>query len=707
MERFGSAVVNAEFLRALMKKFNKQPKNIVNTKGFVAEEGKVGLARRTLQEMTSKKADKNPSSMDHIQELVSRLAIPGLKAEDLYKETGMTIEEFLSRPTGQATISAGREGVIIFTLPLDESVANTRRMMSGKAADFENNMSPPEMSLPMALHSMQHALFGISGILLSFVGNLAAKADRGDLADHMEKLMRTVNTVGQVIIDKLRNGSIIVEVTMSEIDTIHMLEAFSEGRLDHIGLFRIDFTKLTPKLDAAIAGIKGADGTEVREINEGGARKVSLAREIEAGQTPAIKPSRRPGIAERILGSSAIFRAAGRGRLATPPDERAKVEASKIDPPSNAKQPGGFYFIDLLATCSVLGVLIALLLPAVRAAREAQRRAQCINNLKQLGLALANYESTHQAYPLACGQRAIWDPMNRSGTYNDAGWGNWSPQAMLLGHLEQGQAYNAINFSVSAADFCDGGINATAKGWVISSFLCPSSPKVSGKFPDASVTPWLAGEYPGNNYWGSVGPGPVPWSSNTSMRGLLGTVSPGSNGSRSTRDVTDGTSNTIAFGEWKVGDFDRNKLSLSDAINIRTNTVATFGNWNGNTNMPDVGSAVFQQFLNACVGAAPASVGTNNNKSTMGRSWANGMMGQTLGTTLLAPNPQYPNCNMQSWGGDMDGPGMYNLSSYHPGGANAAMADGSVRFLRNETNLNAIWSLGSRNGGEVLSPESY
>jgi len=281
----------------------------------------------------------------------------------------------------------------------------------------------------------------------------------------------------------------------------------------------------------------------------------------------------------------------------------------------------------------------------------------------------------------------------------------------MLSFLEQGSMYSAMNFSISAADNCDNGVNQTCESATISSFLCPSSPRATGKFSDAGSTPWLAGNYPGNNYWGSIGPGPCPWSSNASMRGVLGTVSPNTNGARSNRDVTDGTSNTIAFGEWKMGDFDNNKLTLTDAINIRTNTLGSapnqFGNWNGNTNMPDVGITVFQQFLNTCAGAARGSIGTNNNKSTVGRCWTMGMLGQTLGTTLLAPNPQYPNCNMEAWGGDMDAPGMYNLSSYHPGGANIAMCDGSVRFLKSTTALQVVWGLGSRNGGEVLSADSY
>jgi len=363
-----------------------------------------------------------------------------------------------------------------------------------------------------------------------------------------------------------------------------------------------------------------------------------------------------------------------------------------------SRRPFGFTLIELLVVIAIIAVLIALLLPAVQSAREAARRAQCTNNLKQLGLALANYESATGAYPMSYAQFDVSGFQN----WSDSGWGCWSPQSLLLPYLEQKQVYNAFNFSISSDEGLCNSIQQTGAITVINSFLCPSSTLPVGNYWGYNPPNKL----PGNNYFCSVGPSVAPWGSSKPF-GIFQTEAVGTATVRGVRDITDGTSNTIAFGEWRTGDFDQNKLSIQDAINLRVSSVGTIGNWNDPTNNMPTGAAGFQNFLNACAGGARKTLGTGDNKSTIGRSWVEGQFGWTLGNTLLAPNPNYPNCNLEPWGGDFDAPGIYSLSSYHPGGANVAMADGSVRFLKSSTNMVTVWALGSRGNGEVVSSDAY
>jgi len=373
---------------------------------------------------------------------------------------------------------------------------------------------------------------------------------------------------------------------------------------------------------------------------------------------------------------------------------------------------------------SIIAVLIALLLPAVQSAREAARRAQCTNNLKQLGLALYNYESANNVYAQCYTTMSFYGGSPTTAAEGDSGWGNWSPHALVMPYMEQGPVYNSINFMVASADNLDNGIQGTAIITRVNSFLCPSSTLpiwtfYCGTIP-GSNTPANA---PGNNYWGSIGPSIAPWASlaGNGPPGMFKIVGPGDNGVVAIRDVQDGTSNTIAFGEWRTGDFNPNLLSIQDAINVGVlggnSSYFGFGggdSWNSITNtMPANGIQNFMSFLNLCAGYAPQSTKASGwdawkqNKSWIGREWNQGMLGHTLGTTLLPPNSPYPNCNIETWGGDMDAPTMVNLSSFHPGGANVAFADGSVRFIKSSTSMQVIWSLGTRAGGDIVSADQY
>jgi prepilin-type processing-associated H-X9-DG protein len=357
-----------------------------------------------------------------------------------------------------------------------------------------------------------------------------------------------------------------------------------------------------------------------------------------------------------------------------------------------------------LVVIAIIAVLIALLLPAVQAAREAARRSQCINNLKQIGLALHNYHAPSNSFPGVYGARNKYNPPEIRGT-----WGCWSAQSLLLPYMEQVAIYNACNFAITNRDFGAGQeVQMTAIGSRINSFLCPSSPLPLGTDGGYIKT--------GNNYFASVGASiafncdpynSFPMPTSAYPNGIFMVNGP----SISIRDVVDGTSNTIAFGEWRAGDYDETKLSIpQDVINLRQ--YPPNSGWGSpNLNYPPGLMSSFQTWLSQCAGAAPSSTQGaepwRTNMSYLGQGWHQGMFGWTLGNTLLAPNPRYPNCRSCSWDGDWDCEGMYGLSSFHPGGANVCMGDGSVRFLKSTTNTLTMWALGSISNSEVVSNDSY
>jgi prepilin-type N-terminal cleavage/methylation domain-containing protein len=221
----------------------------------------------------------------------------------------------------------------------------------------------------------------------------------------------------------------------------------------------------------------------------------------------------------------------------------------------------GFTLIELLVVIAIIAVLIALLLPAVQAAREAARRSQCINNLKQLGLAVQNYHSSLGCFPMGSA--------NSSSLQNQPGgaWGSYSAFAMMLPYLEQQPLYSNINFRL----VCIGGggyngyeTNISAVTSQLSVFQCPSSPAFTGTLY-GKQSPWI-------NYFASVGSSMNQYALNCSFAGMtVGSAAPNGmfqSGGQviSMRDVLDGTSNTIAFGEWRAGDNDNTKLSIPQDV---------------------------------------------------------------------------------------------------------------------------------------------
>jgi prepilin-type N-terminal cleavage/methylation domain-containing protein/prepilin-type processing-associated H-X9-DG protein len=363
----------------------------------------------------------------------------------------------------------------------------------------------------------------------------------------------------------------------------------------------------------------------------------------------------------------------------------------------------GFTLIELLVVIAIIAVLIALLLPAVQAAREAARRAQCVNNLKQVGIALHNYHDVNSAFPPGALSHY------QGGNVTLAQQNNWdcSVHMRLLAFMEQKPLYNAMNFNYGVFNDAVGTpINRSVTVTVINSFVCPSGPTPGWNFTGATA-PLGSYKAPGNSYFASWGSS-LEFASNQT-KGPPNGPFPfyGPNGHAvGLRDITDGASNTIGFGEWKIGSGSLNNRSVQDIIFSGTMPAGTARN-DGTLNMPHPKLvAGFQAWLNQCATMYKGGQGRFAKSVTLGESWAMGMPGYTQGGSLLAPNAKYPNCSTNG-GGTIESVSMLNLSSYHPGGASVMMLDGSVRFLKDSTNNQTIWALGSMNQGEVISAGSY
>jgi prepilin-type N-terminal cleavage/methylation domain-containing protein/prepilin-type processing-associated H-X9-DG protein len=365
----------------------------------------------------------------------------------------------------------------------------------------------------------------------------------------------------------------------------------------------------------------------------------------------------------------------------------------------------GFTLIELLVVIAIIAVLIALLLPAVQAAREAARRSQCINNLKQIGLGLHNYHSVNDCFPP--GALAKFDNGDPTATLHN----NWdfSAHARLLGFMEQQALYNAANFSLGVINDGYGTrVNVTVSTTRLNVFLCPSSIAPGWKMAGRTA-PLPNFQAPGNNYFACIGSclefaGQQPSGPPNGMFQYAGTKGSGAIG---ISKIGDGTSNTIAFGEWKTGDGTTSIITIPTDIVFLGALPAGVTRNTPTMLMPNPTLVKnFPAWLASCSAALAAD--RTNHTSTLGEAWAMGIMGFTMGNVLLPPNPKYPNCSISTVASNtLENPGMIGLSSFHPGGANILMADGSVKFLKDTTSNQTVWKLGSRDQGEVISSDEY
>ena len=353
----------------------------------------------------------------------------------------------------------------------------------------------------------------------------------------------------------------------------------------------------------------------------------------------------------------------------------------------------GFTLIELLVVIAIIAVLIALLLPAVQAAREAARRAQCVNNLKQLGLAMHNYHTANNSFPPAAA--ASYTP------YNPAcvAWMGWSAQALMFGFMEQSALYNAANFMLDPMQ-TNGGNGAcdTVRYAKVAVFLCPSDGNAGKTFL--------------NNYYSCTGT--TTNTSNTVNNSPPPNCNGGSVGSPGmfayataygVQNITDGTSNTIAFSESLVG------LDGANTPSPRTTGV----NINGGYQVFDVSvsQASIVSTLQQCSTAFATATPNNNLSVNKGWLWAWGADSMTMFNTIVPPNSTQYSFGMCRFGCvgcptySADHSNITNVNSNHSGGCNVMMGDGSVKFIKSTISMNIWWALGTRANGEVISSDAY
>jgi prepilin-type N-terminal cleavage/methylation domain-containing protein/prepilin-type processing-associated H-X9-DG protein len=334
-----------------------------------------------------------------------------------------------------------------------------------------------------------------------------------------------------------------------------------------------------------------------------------------------------------------------------------------------------FTLIELLVVIAIIAVLISLLLPAVQSAREAARRASCVNNMKQLGLSLHNYESLVGAFPPSIVMQGYGNQITN--------WTGWSIHARLLPLMEQGVSFNLANFWFSA----DGPQNVTVSAMKMSVLVCPSE-------PDPYPTPANVGLSNITNYGWIQG----DWYVWGGFNAPINRSAFGPNRSRRISEFQDGTSNTIVAAEGlSKQPLYRDCGGLSRVTNMQ------------NQPDPNVNPASVLPEING---------GSGCEYKTAHSEWTDGQVHHTGITTAFTPNQAVRGFSPSGVPQDFDitgqrekkgGPTFAAITSrsMHPGGVNTLFGDGSVRFIKDSISGSVWRGLGTVAGGEVISAEDY
>jgi prepilin-type N-terminal cleavage/methylation domain-containing protein/prepilin-type processing-associated H-X9-DG protein len=341
----------------------------------------------------------------------------------------------------------------------------------------------------------------------------------------------------------------------------------------------------------------------------------------------------------------------------------------------------GFTLIEILVVIAIIAILIGLLLPAVQKVREAAARISCSNNLKQIGLAILNYESAMKQFPPGLGLPA-------SPSVN----GRASVLAIILPYMEQGSKYNQFDLT---QDIYSSASNDSARKQDVKSYLCPSDGSPGG-------IDFGTGMYGRSNYLGSIGNTADTRSMDARRVGVFNytiNLTTGVVTSKVTvANITDGMSNTALFSETTRSTVNGGGWPISpgaDAYNP--------------TNIHLVPDAIFNKYtptLPLSNGSTPTCDDWNYPQTTRMayRGWQYFLAIPEMMTYSHTVPPNYTGFDC----------GDYNLTmahmaarSYHTGGANMAFADGSVHFITNSIDFSTYQALGTRSGDETISGLSF